>query len=265
MEQITSAQNPKVKELVRLRERRGRKKSGLFLIEGYRELLRATEAGVKFVQLFSCEELFLGSNEDELIAQIDAPRFHLPSHLFEKVSYRDRPDGLIAIAEQRQFDIAHLETILAKPNPFIVVVEAIEKPGNLGSILRSCDGAGVDALIIADPCTDVHNPNVVRSSVGTLFTTPVFEITSDQAFELLKGVTLIATSPDAKKNYCDIDMQGPVAIALGTEQLGLTDAWLEKCQEKVSIPMLGKADSLNVSNAATLLLYEVVRQRRPLP
>ncbi len=168
---ITSLQNAKIKEVVKLRDRRPREESGLFIIEGYRELKRALDAGRKVETLYYCPELFLGSNEQQIIDQC-------PSHLectrevFAKISYRDRPDGLLAVAPQHHLKLSDLKL---KENPFIVVAESIEKPGNLGTILRSCDAAGVDAVIVCDPTTDIHNPNVVRSSVGTLFTLPVLE------------------------------------------------------------------------------------------
>ena len=147
--------------------------------------------------------------------------------------------------------------------PFLVVAEGIEKPGNLGTILRSCDAAGVDALILCDACTDVFNPNVVRASVGTLFTVPIFEATTPEAIAWLKkrGVSLLAATPHATEVYTEVDVTGPVALAVGTEQLGLSEAWMKQSELQVRIPMLGVADSLNVATATTLLLYEVVRQR----
>jgi TrmH family RNA methyltransferase len=176
---ITSLQNDRVKEIVKLRERRDREKASLFLIEGYRELKRALDAGRRAEALFYCPEFFLGSNEGALIAQAKergAECFECSKEVFAKISYRDRPDGLLAVAPQVHLGLDDLEALLArKENPFLVVAESIEKPGNLGTILRSCDAAGVDAVIVCDPTTDIHNPNVVRSSVGTLFTLPVLE------------------------------------------------------------------------------------------
>lgn len=263
--EITSMQNPRVKQLVALKERSTRNETGLFLIEGYREILRATEAKRTIQTLFVCPELFLGSNEPALIDQIMQKQSQLvvcSEPVFRKISYRDRPDGLIAVAPQQHLTLEEIKP--KQKNPFLVVAEAIEKPGNLGTILRSSDAAGVDGLIVCDRCTDIHNPNVVRSSVGTLFTVPVVEASSKHVIEWLKKqhIAVVAATPAAKASYTDVDMTGPIAIAVGTEQLGLSDLWMEQADIQVRIPMLGKADSLNVAMATTLLLYEAVRQRQ---
>lgn len=262
--EITSMQNPRVKQLVALRERSTREETGLFLIEGYREILRATEAKHELETLFICPPLFLGSNESSLIQQIMSKKAQLvicSESVFRKISYRDRPDGLVAVAPQRHLSLDQLN--IKQKTPFLVVAEAIEKPGNLGTILRSSDAAGVDGLIVCDRCTDIFNPNVVRSSVGTLFTVPVVEDASSKVLAWLKqhGIAIAAATPSAKAVYTDVDFTGPVAIAVGTEQLGLSDQWMKQADIQVRIPMLGKADSLNVAMATTLLLYEVVRQR----
>jgi len=252
---ITSAQNPKLKESLKLQNRRVRDDSGHFLIEGYRELSRVDTALVK--RLFVCPELFLGENEEELIDHLDTEVFELPEHLFRKLSYRDRPDGLIGIAQKMHQGFEELKS------GFLVVAEAIEKPGNLGAILRSADGAGAGGVIVCDRCTDIYNPNVVRSSVGTLFTQPVVEATSDETIKWLKeqGYAIVAATPSAEHLFTESDLSGKVALVMGTEQLGLSELWLESADIRVSIPMRGVADSLNVSVAATLLMYEVVRQK----
>ncbi len=261
---ITSLQNPKVKDTVRLRDRNKRDRAGLFLIEGYRELLRAVDAGRTIEMLFTCEDLFLGTNEHSLIERAtnsDTELYPCAENVFRKMSYRDRPDGLLAVAKQHHLSLQDLT--FKNKNPFIVIAEAIEKPGNLGTILRSSDAAGVDALIVCDRCTDIHNPNVVRASVGTLFTVPIIEAESKETLQWLKqqGIKIAAATPEAKAVYTEVDMTGPVAIAVGTEQLGLSDLWMKEADIQVSIPMLGTADSLNVATATTLLLYETVRQR----
>lgn len=262
--ELTSLQNPKVKQAVRLRDRRDRDKSGLFLIEGYRELLRAVDASRKIETLFICPDLFLGSNEYSLIDKIKksgAQVFTCTQSVFQKLSYRDRPDGLLAEAPQHHLSLGDIKKV---NNGLFVVAEAIEKPGNLGTILRSSDAAGVDALIVCDRCTDIHNPNVVRASVGTLFTIPVLEAEGKETLQWLKdqGISILAATPHADKIYTDVDMTGPVAIVVGTEQLGLSSLWMEQADIKVRIPMIGVADSLNVATATTLLLFEAVRQRR---
>lgn len=263
---LSSLQNPKVKHVIDLRERQAREKSGLFIIEGYRELLRATDAGRTFDTLFICPELFLGSNEEALIRRISATGarvFPCTEKVFHKISYRDRPDGLIAVAPQMHLSLEEFEQQLTSPSPFLVVAEAIEKPGNLGTILRSSDAVGVDGLIVCDRCTDIHNPNVVRASVGTLFTVPVIEAKGAQVLAWLKQkkISILAATPSAKIEYTDADMTVPIAIAVGTEQLGLSDLWMENADMQVRIPMRGVADSLNVAMATTLLLYEALRQR----
>lgn len=180
--------------------------------------------------------------------------------VFAKISYRDRPDGLLAIAPQVHRKLSDLRL---KKNPFLVVAESIEKPGNLGTILRSCDAAGVDAVIVCDPTTDIHNPNVVRSSVGTLFTLPVLEASGEETLSFLKkhGIAIVAATPHAKVEFTQVDLTVPLAIVVGTEQYGLSEHWMKQSDLAVKIPMLGVADSLNVASATTLLLYEVLRQR----
>lgn len=264
MVNLTSLQNGKVKLVVRLRNRRERDETGLYLIEGYRELSRASKAKVHIESLFICPSLFLGTNEEELIQSIKstkAPVYLCTPTIFKKISYRDRPDGLLAIAKKSP---SNLQKISLSKSPFVVVAQAIEKPGNLGTILRSSDAAKVDGLVVCDRCTDVFNPNVVRASVGTLFTVPLAECSSQETISWLRhhSIQIVAATPQASTDYTEVDFTGPVAIAVGAEQFGLSPFWMENADLKVSIPMLGVADSLNVATATTLLLYEVVRQRR---
>lgn len=261
--QITSLQNPKVKLAVKLKDRRDRDKTALFLIEGYRELTRAIRGNERLEALFFCPSLFLGENENALIEGLEkegVELFEASEAVFRHLSYRDRPDGLLAIATMQRKSLSSLP--LSK-NPFFVVAEAIEKPGNLGTILRSADGAGADGVIVADKCTDIFNPNVVRSSVGTLFTVPVVEAPALETLHWLinNGIQIVAATPEATLSYTQADFKGPVAIVVGTEQYGLSPLWREKATIKVKIPMCGVADSLNVSVATALLLYEVYRQR----
>jgi TrmH family RNA methyltransferase len=263
---LTSLQNPKVKDLISLRDRRDREQKQLFIIEGYRELLRAVDAGWKIKELFICPELFLGSNEQALIERLlktGALIYQCDEKVFRKISYRDRPDGLVAVAPQIHHTLQDLSGKL-KQNPFLIVAEAIEKPGNLGTILRTSDAVSLDALILADRCTDIYNPNVVRASVGTLFTVPVIEASGKETLEWLKanGIAILAATPSATLEFTEVDMTKPLAIAVGTEQLGLSPLWMENADIQVKIPMHGVADSLNVAMATTLLLYEAIRQRK---
>lgn len=265
---LTSPQNPKIREAIKLRDRRTRDQTGLFLIEGYRELKRAAEGGVVISRLFICEDFFLGSNESnliDLIASLGAEVYDCASFIFEKLSYRDRPDGLVGIAVQMKQTFPQLMATLHS-NPLLLIAESIEKPGNLGTMLRSADAAGVDGVIVCDRCTDVYNPNVVRASVGTLFTQPVIEAKGGETLLRLqeKKIKVVAATPSASQEYTESDLSGPVAIVVGTEQVGLSDPWMQCADIKVRIPMFGKADSLNVAVATTLLLYEAVRQRRGL-
>ena len=260
---IESTQNPKVKYVNRLRQRRFRDSEKRFLIEGYRELLRAEEGSVHVELLFVCPELFLGANEPGLIKVWEEKGAHIfpcTKNVFEKLSYRDRPDGLLGVAQHLSYSLADIQW---ENSPFLLIAQSIEKPGNLGTILRSSDAAGVDALIVCDRCTDIHNPNVVRASVGTLFTLPVIETTSEELFPYLTNhsITSIAATPSAEDEFTQSDLTGPVAILVGAEQYGLTEQWLKQADRCVRIPMCGKADSLNVATATTLLLYEVLRQR----
>ena len=264
MPDITSLQNEKIKTCVRLRERRERNETQLFLIEGYRELKRALDAGRKIEELYICPDFFLGENEQELIDQANAKTYSCTKEVFSKISYRDRPDGLLAIAPQKHLLLSDLPRILTPvKKPFLLIAESIEKPGNLGTILRSCDAAGVHAVIVCDPTTDIHNPNVVRSSVGTLFTLPILEADGDETLAFLKKhhIAIAAATPHAAAEFTCVDFTVPVAIAVGTEQYGLKSNWMEQADIQVRIPMFGVADSLNVASATTLLLYEVVRQR----
>ena len=262
MSDISSLQNPKIKLCVDLKDRRDRDKHGLYLIEGFREITRGLKGGAKIETLFYCPELFLGENEGKILDAVEG-KFSVSEPVFRKISYRDRPDGLVAIAKMGKKGLGDIKL---SDNPFLVVAEAIEKPGNLGTILRSSDAVGIDGVIVADRCTDIFNPNVVRSSVGTLFTIPVVEAGGDEVLKYLKdnGIKIVATTPAAEHEYTEVDLTGPIAIVVGTEQLGLSDKWLSQADIKVKIPMLGVADSLNVATATTLMLYEALRQRRSL-
>jgi len=264
-EKITSLQNPRVKQLVKLRNRRERDEAGVFLVEGYREILRALDSGARPRELYVSEDWFLGENEGALIARATgagAGVFEMSKEAFAKVAYRERPDGLLAVVPQWR---TRLDDLALGERPFLLVVEAIEKPGNLGTILRSADAAGVDAVIVCDPVTDLFNPNVVRSSTGVLFAVPVVIASSEavRAWLRTKGVRAIATTPAAEALYTATDLTGPLAIVMGSEQYGLSDFWLREADGRVRIPMAGQADSLNVAMATIITLFEAVRQRTP--
>jgi len=261
---ITSTQNPRVKDLVRLRERRHRDRSRLFAIEGYRELGRALQAGIDIRQLYACPSLYLGSNEPALVEAIagsGAEVVELSEAPFRKVSYRDRPEGLLAVAGQFDTGIARLDL---SGEPLVLVVESIEKPGNLGTMLRTADAAGCRAVIVCEPTTDPFNPNVVRASLGTLFTVPLAVAGTRQTIDVLSaaGMATVATTPDAPRAIYDVDLTASTALVVGSEQYGLSDAWLQQASTTARIPMAGSADSLNAAMAAGVVLFEAVRQRQ---
>ena len=260
---IASLSNPRVKDTVRLRQRSHRDERNLMLIEGYRELKRALDNGYRPQTLFTCRELFLGLHEDRLIQRVlEAGGEHVEcsAQVFGKMSARDRPDGLLATGPQIRKSLSDLKL---RENALVIVAEAIEKPGNLGTILRSADAAGVDAVIVCDHCTDINNPNVVRASIGTLFSLPVVEDTTPNVIRFLheRGFQTLAATPHADALYTDPTLTGPTAICVGSEQYGLSDTWLRSATTKVRIPMLGQCDSLNVAAATTILLFEAQRQR----
>jgi TrmH family RNA methyltransferase len=263
VEKITSLQNPRLKRLVRLRGRRARDEERAFLVEGYREVRRALEKKVALGELYFSPEWFLGENEGALIAlarEAGAHVFELSKDAFAKVAYRERPDGILAVAPQWRRALGDLQL---PAEPLILVVEAIEKPGNLGTILRSADAAGCHAVIVCDPVTDLFNPNVVRASTGVLFAMPcvVEESTAVLAWLRGRGIRTVATTPSAKELYTDCDLTGPLAVIMGSEQYGLSEFWIRNADIPVSIPMAGQADSLNVAMAALVTLFEAVRQR----
>lgn len=261
--EISSVANPRVKHLVRLRQRSHRDECGETIVEGYREVNAALNNGHAPTALYVCRDFFQGSNNETLLARAEeagADVVRCTASVFEKISYRDRPDGLLAVAPQ----VRHtLSDITLRDDTILVVAESIEKPGNLGTMLRSCDASGVSGVIICDRCTDINNPNVVRASVGTLFALPVVETSSADVIPWLRDhhFRTIATTPHAEGCYTDVDLGGRIAVIMGTEQYGLSPTWLDAADLCVRIPMLGQADSLNVASATTLVLYEAVRQR----
>lgn len=235
MKIISSTQNLEVKQVFHLRNRQERDEKQLFLIEGYREISRAMKGGWKMTQLFICEEFFLGVNESSLIQQIGMQGTEIirtSEKVFQKISYRDRPDGLLAIAPQKRLRLADIRNSEQTP-PFYVIAEAIEKPGNLGTILRSSDAVGVSGLIICDRCTDIFNPNVVRASVGTLFTVPTVEAKGEETIDWLKKqkIVIVAATPHAEEEFTKSTLSGPIAIAVGTEQFGLSERWLTQADK----------------------------------
>lgn len=260
---ITSPSNDTIKRLVRLRDRRHRDASGSFVIEGFRELWRAIEGGVEIQRLYTSPELFLGDNEQSLVDAISgagAKVIEVAPDPFRKASYRDRPEGLLA--EAAQFDTT-LDRLDLTGAPLLLVAESIEKPGNLGTMLRTADAAGCRGVIVCDPTTDPFNPNVVRASLGTVFTMPLAIGSTVETIAVLRtaGVASVATTPDTSMLLYDVELTGAVALVVGSEQYGLSDAWLTAATHRARIPMAGSSDSLNAAMAAGVALFEAVRQR----
>lgn len=262
--EITSPSNPKLKYVVKLRTCSAREESGEMIVEGFRECRRALDNGYRPRAIFHCPDFYLkNENEPALVDECRAKGaevFTCSKQCFAKIAYKERPDGLLMVGPHVTVKLADLKL---PENALVIVTESIEKPGNLGTILRSADAARVAAVIVCNRATDIHNPNVVRASTGTMFSVPIAEATSGEALEFLKsrGFKILAATPHAEKLHFEVDLTGNVAIALGAEQYGLTAKWMDGAELRVRIPMLGLADSLNVSAAATILVYEAVRQR----
>jgi TrmH family RNA methyltransferase len=260
---LTSTANPRVAAAAALRDRRGRDRAGLTLIDGAREVRRALDAGVEIAEVFVCEPLLAGPDARAALDRLGVTgvRVHATNErVFARIAFGERAEGIVAVASVPSLD---LDRLVLPAAPLIVVVEAVEKPGNLGAVLRSADGAGVDALIAASPRTDLFNPNAIRASAGTIFSLPLAAADTSAVLAWLRrhGIRTIATRVGAPTPYTDADLTGPVAVALGAETDGLTDAWAGPDVEAVSLPMLGVADSLNVSVTAAILVYEARRQR----
>ena len=260
--EITSPANPRIKQLIALRRRRAREQAGVTLVEGQAEIALALAAGVLPVTLYYCPAL---ASQESLplaasAAALDAEIVQVARPVFEKISYREGPDGWLAVVPSVASGLDRLEL---GPRPLVLICAGLEKPGNLGAILRTADAAAVDAVIAADPVTDWGNPNVVRASKGTVFAVPVASGTSEQVLDWIAGLGLeiVAATPDAKQLVTDVDLTGPCAIAVGAEQAGLPSEWLGRAHHRVRIPMFGRADSLNVSISAAVITYEAVRQR----
>jgi len=314
-ERITSASNPKIKNLLLLQEKsRARKEQGLFVVEGRRELSHCIGAGFRVRTLFICPEIAGGTSfgyvpsggmaalgrdtpkirgfsgaplpnpsrgpsllgkdspargvpddgtypKDVLSVTEDTTVIEITEALYRKVAYRESTEGIIAEVEAKE---NHLEQLELPENPLVVVLEGVEKPGNLGAVLRSADAAKADAVIVADPLTDLWNPNLIRASIGAVFTVPTFAVSTVEAIGWLQshGFSILTAQLQDSLPYYDTPMTGPTAIVMGTESTGLTDPWRRAATAHIRIPMLGRLDSLNVSVSAAILLFEAIRQRR---
>jgi TrmH family RNA methyltransferase len=260
---IASPSNPRIKATARLRDRRQRDATGLTLVDGTREVRRALEAGVRVVEAYVCEPLLAGEDARaalDALRRRDIPTTSTTQAAFAKIAFGDRADGMIAVV---RIPSMRLDDLALPAEPLVVVLEGVEKPGNLGAVLRSADGAGVDALIAASPRTDLMNPNAIRASAGTIFSVPIASAPTDEVITWLQRrmIPIVATLVDADTLYTDADLTGPLAVVFGSEAAGLTAAWRTEGITSVRLPMRGIADSLNVSISAAVVLYEARRQR----
>jgi TrmH family RNA methyltransferase len=261
---ITSRQNPRVKDAAQLRASRARQRQGRFLIDGLREIARALAAGIRCIEAFICDELCVTPECRNVVLALestDAEIFSVPPEVYAKLAFGEREDGVVFVAEAPKRQLHDLQL---PATPLVAVLDGIEKPGNLGAILRSADAAGVDAVVAADARTDLYNPNTIRASLGTVFSANVCEATARDTLTWLRerGLAIIAARPDASQLYTEADMRGGTAIVLGSEAAGLAPAWGGENVTAVRIPMHGLADSLNVSTTAAVLFYEALRQRQ---
>lgn len=254
-ERITSAQNPKIKHLMLLQQKSSeRRKHGLFVVEGQREVVHSLSVGYEMQTVFVCPEI-AGS-----LSFPSQTMYEVSKDLYQKIAYRGTTEGVVAVFKTKHRTLSDLQL---PESPLIVVLESVEKPGNLGAILRSADASGVDAVIVCDPLTDLFNPNLIRSSVGGFFTVPTVTCTSEECIGFLKekDIQILTAQLQDSKLYYDIDMRRPTAIIMGTESTGLTQQWRTAADAHIRIPMLGHLDSLNVSVSAAILMFEAVRQR----
>ncbi len=263
MKNITSPHNPRLKAAMRLKTSRGRKIQRRIIIFGYRELHRAVQSGIKILEVFM-DGPRVTAEQFEWLESLQNPTtivYELPSKLFAKLKYGERHDGLVAVAQRPKLDLAKLK--LAE-DPLVIVLEAVEKPGNIGAILRSADGAGASAMILAEPQCDPFHPNCIRSSLGTVFSMPLASATNQEIGHWCRAhdMQIICASDRSPKDYTSVDWTKATAIVFGNEAVGLSDFWFASPNaQAVSIPMNGVADSLNVSVAAGIMLYEARRQR----
>jgi len=254
---ISSIQNPKIKLLTALQKKSAERRSrGVFVVEGQRELQHCVEAGFEVESLFVCKELFTGDFDVK-----NAAVYTVSPKVYEHIAYRGSTEGVVAVVKCRERSLDDLEL---GETPLIIVLESVEKPGNLGAVLRSADAARADAVIVCDPLTDLYNPNLIRASIGAVFTVPVVACDSTTCIDFLKSknIKILTAQLQDSSLYYDTDMRRGVALVMGTESTGLTPQWRLAADAHIRIPMLGRLDSLNVSVSAAILLFEAVRQRK---
>ena len=270
---ITSTQNPRIKHLLLLQQKSAQRRAdGLFVVEGRREVEHCLAAGFTIRTAFVCEEIAgstpalpMGKDMKPPLGEVwwglGVEVVSVSRNVYERIAYRGGTEGIVALVEARKTTLSELKL---SPSPLIVVLESVEKPGNLGAVLRSADAAGADAVVVCDPLTDLYNPNLIRSAVGALFTVPCVACSTEECIAFLKerGIQILTAQLQDSKLYYDTPMFGPTAIVMGTEATGLTEQWRKAADAHIRIPMLGRLDSLNVSVSAAILLFEAVRQRQ---
>ena len=263
MSEITSLQNPRIKAALRLRSSRQRRKQGRLLIDGLREIVRAIQAGIRLIEGFYCPQKADPAQLQKLLdlwAKTGTPLWQVSPAVMEKLAYGQRQEGMVAVAE---IPSRRLEDLVLPERPVVAVLEGVEKPGNIGAVLRSADAAGVSAVLLADCPADLWNPNTIRASLGCVFTMPMAISSSQQVLDWLRerGMRMYAARVDGAILYTDADLRPPAAIVLGSEAQGLSQVWTGPDIRAIRIPMRGQADSLNISVAAAVLFYESLRQR----
>lgn len=265
--EIASAQNPKIKEVALLLEKsRERRKEGLFVVEGLREIRACLRNGYKVRSVFYNACILAAEEIVKMFpagVDADVALFSLSEAAYSKIAYRENTEGVVAVVEQKRLQLDDVVFGRRWSEPLVLVVESVEKPGNLGALLRTADACGVDAVLVCDPLTDLYNPNLIRSSLGGIFTNQVVACSNEEALGWLRAnsINIFTAQLQDSQWYYNTDMVSPTAIVMGTESTGLTDFWREASNAKIKIPMLGELDSLNVSVSAAVLCYEAVRQR----
>jgi len=272
-EVISSAQNHRIKQLLLLQQKsQERRRTGYFVVEGCREVDRCVLGGYQIEEVYVCPEIYGRSTfspavrpsalSGEAITLCQPATFLVTPAIYNRLAYRGGTEGIIAKVRIRE---QHIDDLLLPANPLVMVLERVEKPGNLGAVLRTADAAKADAVIVCDPLTDIYNPNIIRSSTGAFFSVPCVTCTSEDCIRFLQqhGIQILTAQLQDSSLYYDVDMCRPTAFVMGTESTGLTPLWRQVADAHIRIPMLGVADSLNVSVSAAVLLYEAVRQRRP--
>nr|WP_237561755.1 RNA methyltransferase [Allomuricauda algicola] len=259
---ISSTQNPLIKKILLLKEKsRERKKTGLFVVEGVREIELAQKGGYTIKTLLFSPEIASSFSSNPISKNPTIEYIQLSKSVYEKLAHRGTTEGILALVEGKEHPLENLQ--FKNPNPLVLVAEAPEKPGNIGALLRTADAAAIDAVLIANPRSDLYNPNIIRSSVGCVFTTPVGMGSTEEILQYLKhkSITIYCAALTASKNYVECNFQGGSAIVVGTEASGLSETWLQHSDQNIIIPMQGEIDSMNVSVSAAILIFEAKRQR----